>query len=100
MYDKLLLNKMLYSRWIGIENRIILAIRIEVQPVAAVSVLLSEPGDDWIVEPCTQVILLGYRVKLLAGELETIGDGFLLSRKVVPSVIGIVVKNEPISSTM
>ena len=37
-----------------------------------------------IVEPCTQVILLGDRVKLLAGEFETVGDGFLLSRKVAP----------------
>ena len=72
------------SAGIGIENRIILAVRIEVQPIAAVSVLLGKPGDDRIVEPCTQVILLGDRVKLLAGELETVGDGFLLGRKVAP----------------
>ena len=68
----------------------------EVQPIAAVGILLSESGDDWIVEPCAQVILLGDRIKLLAGELETVGDGFLLSRKVAPGVIGIVVKDDPI----
>ena len=50
----------------------------------AVGVLLSKPGDDRIVEACTQVVLLRYRVKLLAGEFEAIGDGFLLSRKVAP----------------
>ena len=61
-----------------------MAIRIEVQPITAVSVLLGKPGDDRIVEACTQVILLGDRVKLLAGELETVGDGFLLSRDVAP----------------
>ena len=36
------------------------------------------------------------RVKLLAGEFEAVGDGFLLGRKVAPSVIVIVVKNDPI----
>ena len=69
-----------------------MAIRIQVQPIAAVGVLLSKPGNDWIVEPCAQVILLGDRIKLLAGELETVGDGFLLGRKVAPSVIIIMVK--------
>ena len=49
-----------------------------------------------IVEPCTQVILLGDWVKLLAGELEAVGDGFLLSRKIAPGVIDIVVKDDPI----
>ena len=72
------------STRINIENRIVLAIRIQVQPVAAVSVLLSKAGDDRIVEACMQVILLGDWVKLLAGELETVGDGFLLRRKVAP----------------
>ena len=75
------------STGIRIENWIILAVRIQIQPIAAVSVLLSESGDDWIVEARSQVILLGDRVKLLAGELETVGDGFLLGRKVAPSVI-------------
>ena len=73
-----------------------MAIRIQIQPIAAVSILLSKAGDDRVIEPCTQVILLGDQVKLLAGEFEAVGDGFLLSRKVAPSVIGIVVKNEPI----
>ena len=72
------------SAGIGIENRIILAVRIQVQPIAAVSVLLGKAGDDRIVEPCAQVVLLCNRVKLLAGELETVRDGFLLSRKVAP----------------
>ena len=72
------------SAGIGIENRIVLAIRIQVQPIAAVSVLLSKAGDDWIVEARSQVILLGDRVKLLAGEFETVGDGVLLSRDVAP----------------
>ena len=72
------------TTWIGVKHRIVLAVRIEVQPIAAVSVLLCKAGDDRIVEACTQVILLGDRVKLLAGELETVGDGFLLSRKVAP----------------
>ena len=64
-----------------------MAIRIQVQPIAAVSILLGKAGDDRVIEPCAQVVLLGYWVKLLAGELETVGDGFLLSRKVAPSVI-------------
>ena len=72
------------SAGIGIENRIILAVRIEVQPIAAVGILLGKAGDDRIVEACMQVILLRDRVKLLAGELETVGDGFLLGRKVAP----------------
>ena len=70
------------SAGIGIENRIILAVRVQVQPITAVSVLLCKAGDDRIVEPCTQVILLGDWVKLLAGEFETVGDGFLLSRDI------------------
>ena len=72
------------------------AIRIQIQPIAAVSILLGKAGDDRVIEPCAQVVLLGYRVKLLAGELETVGDGFLLGRKVAPSVVGIVVKDDPI----
>ena len=82
---------------IGVKHRIVLTVRIQIQPIAAVSVLLSEPGDDRIVEPCAQAILLGDQVKLLAGEFEAVGDGFLLSRKVAPSVIGIVVKDNAIS---
>ena len=73
-----------------------MTVRIEVQPIAAVGILLGKAGNDRVIEACSQVVLLRNRIKLLAGELETIGDGFLLSRKVVPSVIGIVVKNEPI----
>ena len=81
---------------VNIVSRPVGTIGIEIQPIAAVSVLLCKPGDDWIVEPCTQVILLRDWVKLLAGKLEAVGDGFLLSRKVAPSVIGIVVKDKPI----
>ena len=72
------------STRINIVNRIIGTVGIEVQPITAVSVLLSKAGDDRIVEACAQVVLLRYRVKLLAGELETVGDGVLLSRKVAP----------------
>ena len=75
------------TTWISVKHRIILAVRIEVQPIAAVGILLSKAGDDWIVEPCTQVVLLRDWIKLLAGKLEAVGDGFLLSRKVAPSVI-------------
>ena len=81
---------------IGVKHRIVLTVRIQIQPIAAVSVLLCKAGDDWIVEPCAQVILLGDRIKLLAGELETVGDGFLLSRKVAPSVIVVMVKNNAV----
>ena len=91
---------------VNVVSRPVGTIRIQIQPIAAVGVLLgkpgddrivepctqvillgdrvSKPGDDRIVEPCTQVILLGDRVKLLAGEFEAIGDGFLLGRKVAP----------------
>ena len=69
---------------ISIRYWIIGAIGIQVQPITAVSVLLGKAGDDRIVEPCTQVILLRNQVKLLASELETVEDGFLLSRKVAP----------------
>ena len=69
---------------VNVVSRPVGAIGIQVQPVAAVSVLLCKAGDDRIVEPCTQVILLRNQVKLLAGELETVGDGFLLRRKVAP----------------
>ena len=69
---------------VNIINWIIGTIGVQVQPIAAVSVLLCKPGDDWIVEPCAQVVLLRDWVKLLAGELEAVGDGFLLSRKVAP----------------
>ena len=81
---------------ISIQYWIIGTIRIQIQPIAAVGVLLGKPGDDWIVEARLQVVLLGYRVKLLAGEFEAVGDGFLLSRKVAPSVVGIVVKDNAI----
>ena len=73
-----------------------MAIRIQVQTIAAVGVLLGKAGDDRVIEPCTQVILLGDQVKLLAGEFEAVGDGFLLSRKVAPSVIVVMVKNNAI----
>ena len=69
---------------VNVVSRPVGAIGVQVQPIAAVGVLLSESGDDWIVEARSQVILLGDRVKLLAGELETVGDGFLLGRKVAP----------------
>ena len=72
---------------VNVVSRPVGTIRIQIQPIAAVGVLLGKPGDDWIVEPCAQVVLLRNRVKLLAGEFETVGDGFLLSRKVAPSVI-------------
>ena len=72
------------------------AIRIQIQPIAAVSILLGKAGDDRVIEPCAQVVLLGYRVKLLAGELETVGDGFLLGRKVAPSVIIIMIEDNSI----
>ena len=65
-----------------VKHRIILAIRIQVQSIAAVSILLGKAGDDRIVEPRSQVILLRNRIKLLAGKLEAVGDGFLLGRKV------------------
>ena len=81
---------------VNIINWIIGTIGVQVQPIAAVSILLGKPGDDRVIEPCTQVILLRNRVKLLAGELETVGDGFLLSRNIAPGVIDIVVKNDPI----
>ena len=48
----------------------------------AVGILLGKAGDDRIVEPRTQVVLLRYRVKLLAGEFEAVRDGFLLDRNV------------------
>ena len=70
---------------VNVVSRPVGAIGIQIQPIAAVSILLGKPGDDRIVKPCTQVILLRNRVKLLAGELETVGDGFLLGRKVAPS---------------
>ena len=69
---------------VNIINWIIGTIGVQVQPVAAVGVLLGKAGDDRIVEPCTQVVLMGDRVKLLAGEFEAVGDGFLLSRDVAP----------------
>ena len=72
------------------------AIRIQIQPIAAVSILLGKAGDDRVIEPCAQVVLLGYRVKLLAGKLEAVGDGFLLGRKVAPSVIIIMIEDNSI----
>ena len=84
------------SQRINIEDGIIGTIGIQVQPIAAVSALLCKAGDDRIVEACSQVILLRDWVKLLAGEFEAIGDGFLLGRKVAPSVIVIVVKDNAI----
>ena len=61
-----------------------MTVRIQIQPVAAVGVLLGKAGDDGVIEACAQIILLGDRVKLLAGEFEAIGDGVLLSRDVAP----------------
>ena len=69
---------------VNIINWIIGTIGVQVQPIAAVGVLLGKPSNDRVIEACTQVILLGDRVKLLAGELEAVGDGFLLGRKVAP----------------
>ena len=57
------------------------AVRIRVQPIAAVSILLGKAGDDGVIEPCAQVVLLGYRV-MLAGELETVGEDLLLGCEV------------------
>ena len=69
---------------VNVVSRPVGTIGIQVQPIAAVSVLLCKAGDDGVIEPCAQVVLLGYWVKLLAGELETVGDGFLLSRDIAP----------------
>ena len=69
---------------VNVVSRPVGTIGIQVQPIAAVSVLLCKAGDDRIVEPCTQVILLRDWVKLLASEFEAIGDGFLLSRDITP----------------
>ena len=69
---------------VNIISRPVGTIRIQVQPIATVGILLGKAGNDRIVEACAQVVLLGDRVKLLAGELETVGDGFLLGRKVAP----------------
>ena len=55
------------------------------------SILLSKPGNDRVVEPGAEIVLLGYRVKLLAGVLEPVGDGLLLGRDVAPRVILIAV---------
>ena len=74
-----------------------MAIRIQIQPIAAVSILLSKAGDDRVIEPCTQVILLGDRVKLLAGELETVGDFFFTKICITPCIILITIEDNAIS---
>ena len=84
-------NTWIVPCWINIINRIIGAVRIQIEPIAQVGVLLGKPGNDRIVEPGAEIILLCYRVKLLACVLEAVGDGLLLSRQVAPSVILVVV---------
>ena len=69
---------------VNVVSRPVGTIGVQVQPIAAVGVLLSKAGNDRVIEACTQVILLCDWVKLLAGEFETVGDGFLLGRKVAP----------------
>ena len=77
--------------WINIVNRIVRTVRIQVEPIAPVGVLLGKPGYDRVIEPDPQVILLGDRVKLLAGVLEAVGDGLLLSGQVAPRVVLVAV---------
>ena len=84
------------TTWIGVKHRIVLAVRIEVQPIAAVSVLLCKAGDDRIVEACTQVILLRDWVKLLASELETVGDFFFTEICITPCIILITIENNAV----
>ena len=52
------------TTWIGVKHRIVLAVRIEVQPIAAVGVLLGKAGNDRVIEACSQVVLLRNRIKL------------------------------------
>ena len=72
-------------------NRVICTVRIQIEPIATIGILLSKPSDDWIVEAGAEIVLLGDGVKLLAGELEAVGDGLILSRNVPPRVILIAV---------
>ncbi len=82
---------------ISIQYWIIGTIRIQIQPIAAVSVLLCKAGDDRVIEPCAQVVLLGDRVKLLAGELETVGDFFFTEICITPCIILITIEDNAIS---
>ena len=82
-------------RRIHIEHRVIRTVGIQIEPIAPVGVLLGEPGNDRVVESGTEIVLLGDWVKLLAGVLETVGDGLLLGRQVPPRVLLLAVLDLP-----
>ena len=79
------------STWINIICWIIGTVRIQIQPIAPISILLGESPNDRVVEPGPQVILLGDGVDLLAVVGEAVGDGLLLGRDPAPGIIGVAV---------
>ena len=79
------------STWINIICWIIGTVRIQIQPIAPISILLGESPNDRVVEPGPQVILLGNGVDLLAVVGEAVGDGLLLGRDFAPGVVGVAV---------
>ena len=82
---------------VNVVSRPVGAIGVQVQPIAAVSILLGKAGDDGVIEPCTQVVLLRDWVKLLAGEFEAVGDFFFTKICITPCIILITIEDNAIS---
>ena len=78
---------------IRIIHRIVPAVRVQVQPVSAVSILLGKTPDHRVVIPGPQVILLADGGVLLAVELKAVLYGFLAERQAPPCVIFVAVKD-------
>ena len=76
---------------VKVPHRIVGTIRIQVKPVAPVGVLLGKPAKDRVIEPGTEIILLGDGVDLLAVVGEAVGDGLLLDRDLSLGIVGIAV---------
>ncbi len=54
-------------------------------------VFLRKSGDGRIIVSCPQVVLPGYRVKLLAGVLVAVGDLFCFFYGVAEGVVGVAI---------
>ena len=76
---------------VHISHRIIMTVRIQVQPVPVVGVFIEEPADCGVVESRPEVVLAGQWIVLLACEAEAVRYVLCLCQEVAEGVVLVVV---------
>jgi len=78
---------------IHIINRIVPYICIQVETITTVLVLLRKTGNDRVVEPCAQVVLLRDRVELLARVAEAVRNALCGRYRLAEGIVLIAVQD-------